>query len=266
METKALGKASGTIPEVGLGTSQYRGGNEPLRQGVSLGAFIDTAEMYGTEDVVGAAVQGIRESVFIASKVLPRNLRYSDLMQTAERSLRLLQTGYMDLYQLHYPNPAIPIAESMRAMEDLADQGKIRYIGVSNFSVSELAEAMKVMTKYEIVSNQVQYSLTHRDIERDLLPFCQEHGITVLAHTPLDTGALVRERGFRRGDGADILQNVAAETGKTAAQVAINWCLSHANVVAIPRSSRTAGVIENCASSGWSLTEEHLLALSEAFK
>ena len=231
-----------------------------------MGAFIDTAEMYGTEDVVGAAVQGIRESVFIASKVLPRNLRHSDLMQAGERSLRLLQTGYMDLYQLHYPNPAIPIAESMRAMEDLADQGKIRYIGVSNFSVSELAEAMKVMTKYEIVSNQVQYSLTHRDIERDLLPFCQEHGITVLAHTPLDTGALVRERGFRRGDGADILQNVAAETGKTAAQVAINWCLSHANVVAIPRSSRTAGVIENCASSGWSLTEEHLLALSEAFK
>ncbi len=113
--------------------------------GVSLRAFTATAEMYRTEDVVGMAVQGIRESTFIATKVLPRNLRYSDLMQAAERSLGLLQTEYIDLYQLHYPHPSVPIAETMGAMEELVDQGKVRFIGVSNYSTSQLAEAMGVI-------------------------------------------------------------------------------------------------------------------------
>ena len=154
-----------------------------MQKGVSLGAFIDTAEMYRTEDMVGMAVQGIRDSTFIATKVLPRNLRYSDLMEAAEKSLKLLQTDYIDLYQLHYPNSAIPIAETMGSMEELVDQGKVRFIGVSNYSTSQLAEAMGVMSKYSIVSNQVEYSLTRRNIEGQLLPFCQEHQITVIAHT-----------------------------------------------------------------------------------
>ena len=94
------------------------------------------------------AVQDIRESTFVATKVLPRNLKYSDLMEAAERSLRLLQTDHIDLYQLHYPNPGIPIAETMGAMEELVDQGKVRFIGFSNYSSSDLAEAMKAMTKY----------------------------------------------------------------------------------------------------------------------
>jgi len=177
MESRTLGKTGESIPEIGLGTSGYRGGVEPLQKGVSLGAFIDTAEMYRTEDMVGMAVQGIRESTFIATKVLPKNLKYSDLIQAADRSLKLLQTDYMDLYQLHYPNPAIPIVESMGAMEDLVNLGKVRFIGVSNYSASQLAEAMKAMNKYEIVSNQVQYSLTHRNIEADLLPFCESEPV-----------------------------------------------------------------------------------------
>ena len=172
-------------------------------------------------------------------------------MQAAERSLKLLQTDFIDLYQLHYPNSAVPIAESMGAMEELVDQGKIRFIGVSNFSTSELAEAMKAMTKYEIVSNQVQYSLTHRNIEGDLLPFCQQHQITLIAHTPLDRGGLVSKPILRKRQAMDTLQKVAGETGRTVAQVALNWCLSHANVVAIPKSNRTNGVIENCDASGW---------------
>ena len=148
MEFRPLGKTGETIPEIGLGTSGYRVGVEPLQKGVSLGALIDTAEMYRTEDMVGMAVQDIRESTFVATKVLPRNLKYSDLMEAAERSLRLLQTDHIDLYQLHYPNPGIPIAETMGAMEELVDKGKVRFIGVSNYSSSDLAEAMKAMTKY----------------------------------------------------------------------------------------------------------------------
>jgi len=266
MESRPLGKTGETIPEVGLGTSGYRGGVEPLQKGVSLGAFIDTAEMYRTEDMVGMAIQGIRESTFIATKVLPRNLKYSDLIQAAERSLRLLQTDYIDLYQLHYPNPAIPIAESMGAMEDLVNQGKVRFIGVSNYSASQLAGAMGVMTKYEIVSNQVQYSLTHRNIEEDLLPFCQQHQITVIAHTPLDRGGLVAKSFLRRRQAMDVLEKLAEETGRAAPQVALNWCLSRPNVVVIPKSDKIERVIQNCDASGWSLTRQQIQSLDEAFK
>ncbi len=271
MDSKPLGKTGETISEIGLGTSRYHGGIEPLRKGISLGAFIDTAEMYGTEDVVGSAARGTRDSTFIASKVLPRNLKYSDLMQALERSLKLLQTDYIDLYQLHYPNPAVPISETMGAMEDLVDQGKIRFIGVSNFSASQLAEAMEAMTRYEIVSNQVQYSLTHRHIEDELLPFCQQHHITVIAHTPLDRGGLVSRPMLRRRQSRGILQQIANQSGRTTAQVALNWGLSHANVVVIPKSNRTEGVIENCDASGWSLTPEQVGSLQvgsldEAFK
>ncbi len=266
MESRPLGKTGETIPKIGLGTSRYRGGVEPLQMGVSLGAFIDTAEMYRTEDVVGMAVQGIRESTFIATKVLPRNLRYSDLMEAAERSLGLLQTDYLDLYQLHYPHPGVPIAETMGAMEELVDQGKVRFIGVSNYSTSQLAEAMGVMTKYQIVSNQVQYSLTHRNIEEDLLPFCQQHQITVIAHTPLDRGGLVAKSFLRRRQAMDVLAKLADEAGRTAPQVALNWCLSRPNVVVIPKSDKTERVIENCDASGWSLTRQEIQSLDEAFK
>ena len=265
MQSRPLGKTGETLPEIGLGTSGYRGGVGPLQKGVSLGAFIDTAEMYRTEDMVGTALQGIRESTFIATKVLPRNLKYADLMQAAERSLRLLQTDYIDLYQLHYPNPAIPIAETMGAMEELVDQGKVRFIGVSNYSAPDLDEAMKVMTKYEIVSNQVHYSLTHRNIEKELLPFCQQHQITVIAYTPLAGGSLVSSPLFRRRQAMDILKKVAEETGRTFAQVALNWCLSHPGVVVIPKSDKIERVIENCDASGWSLTPQQIGSLDDAF-
>ena len=265
MEYRPLGKTGETIAEIGLGTSRYRGGVEPLRKGISFGAFIDTAEMYGTEDMVGKAVQGIRESTFIATKVLPRNLKYSDLMQAVDRSLGLIQTDHIELYQLHYPNPGIPIAETMGAMEDLVDQGKVRFIGVSNYSMSQLAEAMKVMTRHEIVSNQVQYSLTHRNIERDLLPFCQQHQITVIAHTPLAGGSLVSSSFFRRHQAMDTLKNIADEAGRTISQVTLNWCLSHPNLVVIPKSDKTERVIENCDASGWSLTPQQVRSLDDAF-
>ena len=236
-----------------------------MQMGVSLGAFIDTAEMYRTEDMVGRAVQGIRESTFIATKVLPRNLKYSDLMKAAEKSLRLLQTDYIDLYQLHYPNSAIPIAETMGAREELVDQGKVRFIGVSNYSTRELDEAVKVMTRHEIVSNQIQYNLTHRNIEKDLLPFCQERQITVIAHTPLDRVGLVSSPLFRRRQAMDTLKQLAEDTGRTVAQVALNWCLSHPNVVVIPKSNQTERVIANCDASGWTLTPKQIRSLDDVF-
>jgi diketogulonate reductase-like aldo/keto reductase len=176
MELKELGNTGVMVPEVGLGTARYTGGVEPLRRGVELGAFlIDTAEMYRTEDAVGQAVKGIRDRVFIATKVLGSHLRYDQVMRAAENSLRQLGTDYIDLYQIHWPNSSVPIKETMRAMEALADFGQVKYIGVSNFSVKELEEARAAMTRYPIVSNQVLYNLKRRGIEKDLLPYCQQN-------------------------------------------------------------------------------------------
>lgn len=265
MDFKPLGNTGAQIPEIGLGTSRYHGGSEPLRRGVALGAFIDTAEMYRTEGVVGAALESIRDQVFIATKVLPGNLRYRDLMQAAERSLNLLRTDYIDLYQLHYPNSRIPIAETMGAMEELVDRGRVRHIGVSNFSVNDMESAIAVMRKHPVVSNQVRYSLTHRSIERELLPFCQSHEITVIAHTPLDRGGLTSQPMLRRKEAMSVLSGIAAETGKTLAQVALNWCLSRPYVVAIPKSNRVEGVVEDCGASGWSLSIDQVDALDRAF-
>ncbi len=125
---------------------------------------------------------------------------------------------------------------------------------------------MRVMTKYEIVSNQVQYSLTHRNIEKDLLPFCQRHQITVIAHTPLNRGGLVSKSFLRRRQAMDVLEKVADETGRIAPQVALNWCLSRPYVVVITKYDKTERVIENCDASGWSLTPQQVLSLDEVFK
>src|SRR3989441_8184402 len=160
MELKPLGNTGVMVPEIGLGVWRYSGGVEPLRRGIELGAFlIDTAEMYGTENVVGQAVTGIRERVFIATKVSGDHLRYDDVRRAVEASLRRLETHYLDLYQIHWPNSYIPIQETMRAMEALVDAGVVKYIGVSNFSLNELRAAQAAMSKYPILSNQGLYNL-----------------------------------------------------------------------------------------------------------
>ena len=258
MELKELGNTGVMVPEVGLGTARYTGGVEPLRRGIELGAFlIDTAEMYRTEDAVGQAVKGIRDRVFIATKVLGSHLRYGQVMQAAESSLRRLGTDYIDLYQIHWPNPSVPIKETMRAMEALTDSGLVRYIGVSNFSVKELEEARAAMTKYPLVSNQVLYNLKRRGIEKDLLPYCQQNQITVIAYTPLADGSLTTR--------TQALQEVADEVDKTPAQVALNWFIYRPNVIVIPKSNSLAHIEENCGASGWCLSEDQLRRLDEAF-
>ena len=134
---------------------------EPLRAGIELGAcFIDTAECYGTEPIIGEAIRGIRDRIFLASKVSPRHFRYKDVIKAAECSLKQLQTDYLDLYQLHWPNYTVPIAETMAAMESLVETGKTRFIGVSNFTVAEMRRAQAQLSKARIASNQVRYSLS----------------------------------------------------------------------------------------------------------
>jgi diketogulonate reductase-like aldo/keto reductase len=266
MERKQLGPTEVMVPEIGLGVWKYRGGTAPLRRGVELGAcLIDTAEIYGTEGVVGQAIHDIRDQTFVATKVSGRHLRHDDVLRAAENSLRQLNTDCIDLYQVHWPNVHVPMRETMRAMEALVDTGQVKYLGVSNFSTAELRAAQASMQHYPIVSNQVLYNLNHREIERELLPYCQEQQITIIAYTPLDDGRLVRRQRVRGHTGMTTLEHIATEVGKTMAQVALNWCTARSNVLAIPKSDHTERVVENCQASGWRLTSEQVQRLDAAF-
>jgi len=263
MEYKELGATGVRLPEIALGTWEYSGGVEPLLRGIEAGAFfIDTAESYGSEPVVGEAVRGIRERVFVATKVSSGHLRRSDVLRAADQSLLRLKMDHIDLYQLHGPNPTIPIEETMGAMEDLVDAGKIRFIGVSNFMPRELRKAVAAMQRYKIVSNQVRYSLVERTIEPELLPYCQKNRITVVAFSPLGRGLA----NLRRNDPQGMLSKVAAETGKTEAQVALNWCTSKEGVIALTKSNSPARVVEDCLASSWRLSPEHLRMLDEGIR
>lgn len=259
MNWKFLGNTGVQVPEVGLGTAGYHAGPEPLRHGLEAGAlFIDTAEAYGSEPVVAQAIRGLREQVFLATKVSPEHFRRAELLRAADQSLRQLRTDRIDLYQLHKPNPGIPIAETMAAMEELVDAGKVRFIGVSNFSVPELECARRALRKYQIVANQVRYNIADRTIEAELLPFCASNGLTVIAYSPL---ASVPQR-LVDCDPRGVLRATAEAIGKTPVQVALNWCLSQKPVVVIPKGSLITHVVENCGASGWQLSGEHLARLN----
>ena len=182
MNSKQLSQTGISIPEIGLGTWNYHGGIEPLRAGFEQGAlWIDTAESYGSEKVVGQVISGLRERVFIATKVSPEHFRRRDVIRASDESLRRLGTDYIDLYQLHYPSSEVPIHETLGAMEELVEAGKVRFIGVSNFSLAELKAAQQAMRKHRIVSNQVRYSLVDRTIEAELLSYCQANQVSVIA-------------------------------------------------------------------------------------
>jgi len=258
MSHKELGTTGISIPEVGIGTWNYQAGPGPLRQGLEAGAlFVDTAESYGTEEVVGQAIAGIRPSIFVATKVSPEHFRKADLIRSAETSLRKMKIETIDLFQLHQPNPSIPIEEPLEAMTGLVDAGKVRFLGVSNFSVRQLREAQKASTKYPIASNQVRYSIIDRTIEKELLPYCHANKVTVIAYSPLGRGM---DR-IRDCDPEGIIGSIAQKIGKTAPQVVLNWCLCQEGVVVIPKGNSTAHILENCGASGWRLGEEELREL-----
>jgi len=263
MKQKELGKTGILLPEIGLGTWQYLGGVKPIREAIARGAFlIDTAESYGSEETVGEAVRHIRDSVFIATKVLPKHFRCSDLLRAADQSLKRLRTDHIDLYQLHWPNRVVPIEDTMAAMQGLLEKGKVRFIGVSNFGVAELQKAQAALPRHRIVSNQVTYSLVERSAEVDLLPYCRANNITLIAYSPLARGI----DQIKAKDPRGILSRVALQTGKTEAQVALNWCVSRENVIAIPKASSVEHVIQNCGASGWRLSLEQNRLLEDGIK
>ena len=229
---------------------------QALRRGIELGCnLIDTAETYAdgrSEEVVAEAVMDVRKDVFIASKVSPGNLHHDDVIEACMRSLKRLGTSYIDLYQIHWPNPKVPIRETMVAMEELVRDGRIRYIGVSNFSVEQTNEARDALSKSELVSNQVEYSLRNRAVEADILPYCKREKLTLIAYTPLARGSVPE---------AMIPRTIREKYGMTPIQVMLNWVTRSESVVAIPKSSDVKHVEENASSVSARLSEGEYRAI-----
>ncbi len=262
MEFVRLGKTGEKLPVLGMGTwnlgADRSAGVLILKEGIRRGmAFIDTAEMYGNEEIVGEAIRG-EEKAFIATKVSPQHFSYEGVLRACEGSLKKLRVRQIDLYQLHWPNKRIAIQETMGAMERLADEGKIRHIGVSNFSLMDLKEAQEAMRRYEIVSNQVEYSILSRMPEEALSNYCMAQGITMIAYSPLGQGALYSEKneGF-----LSVLADIGERYGKSASQVALNWLISKGNVSAIPKTENPEHLTENLGSIGWRLSEADIKRL-----
>ena len=283
MEYRRLGKTGERIAAIGLGTWGIGGGMSPdysadkqaieaIQYAIELGMnHIDTAEIYGgghSEELVGEAIKKFRrDEVFIASKVWHTNLKYDDVLRACERSLKRLQTSHIDLYYIHWPNPLIPLSETMRALERLHDEGRIRYIGVSNFSASLIEEARSYLSHADVVANQVEYSLYERSIERDLIPYCYEKGITVVAYSPLGQGKLYRELSSSRpSKRVRVLREVAERYSKTPIQVALNWVIWREHVITIPKSIRKEHLEENAGAAGWRLDEMDYKFLAEAWE
>jgi len=265
LERKPLGNTGETAAEVGLGTWLYGGDPAVIHMALECGGnLIDTAEGYKTEDMVGAAMRGNREAYFLATKVSGENLRAADVAKACDASLKRLGTDVIDLYQVHWPNGAIPIAETMEAMARLQREGKIRHVGVSNFSVPQTQEAdaaLRAAGGAGVVANQVLYSLFARDIEHELIPYCEQNEITVIAYSPLAQGKLGDELKANPA-AADALRSVVIETGKTEAQVLLNWCVRSPWVITIPATNKVHRVVEDFAASGWYLTDSQYAALS----
>jgi len=274
LELKSFGSTGRMLSEVGVGTyydpnwmfwamlGWRRGAAErvqAIKTAIDGGVnMIDTAEVYNSEGLVAQAIKGYRrEDLFIATKVTPTHLGHDSMIRALNGSLKRLQTSYVDLYQIHFPRPGMSMKESMGTMEELLDQGKIRGIGVSNFSLDRMIEANDALKKARLTSTQMEYSLVHRSIERDILPYCRKENIAVLAYRPLGHGSLAAEHGK--------LQKFCEKYSKSPAQMALKWLAQQPQVFPIPRASKVLHVKEDLEVSGWSMDESDVRELGELF-
>jgi diketogulonate reductase-like aldo/keto reductase len=255
-----------SVPAFGIGTwhmgeDRRRAADETaaVKLGIELGMeLIDTAEMYGNggaEEVVAAATAGARDRLFIVSKVLPYNASRKGTIEACERSLKRLKTDRIDLYLLHWRG-SVPLAETLEAFLTLRRDGKIRHHGVSNFSTEDMKEWVALAGGETVASNQILYNLSRRGPEWELIPWCRERRISVMAYSPLEQGRMLGNRG---------LQQVAQRYGATPAQVALAWLLRQDGMIVIPKATRLEHVRENRGALDLELTDADLTALDRAF-
>jgi len=254
------------IPRFGLGTwrmGEARGERKAetaaLQHGLACGiTLIDTAEMYGdgvAEEIVGDAIAGKRDGLFIVSKILPSNASRRGTVAACERSLRRLRIDRIDLYLLHWRG-SVPLAETIEAFEVLRAAGKIGAWGVSNLDLSDMQELIDVPQGDAVQTNQVLYNLTRRGIEFDLQPWCRARHIPLMAYSPIEQGRLL---------GHPALAKIAAAHGVSPAQVALAWLMRQDDVIVIPKSSRVGHIDDNLAALDLTLTDDDLAALDRAF-
>jgi diketogulonate reductase-like aldo/keto reductase len=264
MRTKAFGATGEILPVLGQGTWNLerdpKEAVDALRRGVALGlTHVDTAEMYGggrVEEIVGDALRGIRERVFLASKVLPSNASYDGTRLACERSLRRLRTDRLDLYLLHWAG-SHPLEETIRAFESLRQEGKIRHYGVSNFDPEELERATSLAGPGKIACNQVLYNLQERTIEHALVDACAARDVAVVAYTPIGG-----DLGFASSKALD---DLARAKGATPRQLALAFLTRHAHAFAIPKTASTSHVEENAQAGALALSPEDVAAIDRAF-
>jgi diketogulonate reductase-like aldo/keto reductase len=251
-----------------LGQGTWRMGDDPsaratevatLRLGIDLGlTLVDTAEMYGdgaAEHLVGEAIAGRREEVFLVSKVLPHHATARGTVEACERSLKRLRTDRVDLYLLHWRGP-VPLAETLEGFSTLVRTGKIRYWGVSNFDTSDMEELVALPGGAAAAANQILYNLVRRGVEWELRPWLRERRIPAMAYSPIEQARLAE---------SPKLAELARRWAMTPAQVALAWLLRTDDVIAIPKTSRTARVKENAGALRHRLTQAQLAELDRLF-
>jgi diketogulonate reductase-like aldo/keto reductase len=264
-----------SIPVLGLGTWGMGGKETPnkardsetvtaIRMAIELGlTHLDTAEYYGAghaEELIGEAIEGMdRKTLFITSKVWHNHLRRNDLLNSMRASLKRLGVDQVDLYLVHWPNPDVPLKETMGAMEECIREGFTRFIGVSNFSAQLMQEAQSYLKGTRLIANQVQYSLIDQKPRMELLPACRKMGVSLVAYRPLERGALLETPN-------SVMDEIAEAHGKTRVQVAINWLISQEGVFTIPKSTNPVHLMEFLGALGWRLTPDEWVQLAAAYR
>jgi len=263
MQQKQL-PGGGTIDAIGLGLWDFGGGDSPdygrddadlaaIHNAIAIGyRHFDTAEYYASghsEELLGRALRDYQRSdFFVTTKVSPSHIRYDDLLAACDRSLKHLQTDYIDLYLIHWPSETIPLGESMRAMNHLVAAGKIRHVGVSNFDLPLLQEAVRLCDT-PLAANQVHYNVLHREyIQNGVIAYCQEQGILVTAYSPLLDNVLMHKT----------VQAIARQHNVTGAQVALQWLIQQPQVITIPKSSNRLRQQENWDAGAVVLSAEEI--------
>ena len=301
MKFTRLGKTKREISQIGLGTWQFgtkgwgfgtdfdkKGAISIVHKALDLGInLIDTAEAYGggkSEMIIGEALEGYeREKIVIVSKFLPATIRPSAVKRSLVKSLKRLKTDYLDIYLIHWPNPFLPLGRTLKYMEEMVDEGTIRYIGISNFGLSRFQKAQRKMKSHRIEVSQLNYSMARSKVRRKFLPYAQENEITIMAYSPLAQGFLTakynptnfpkgirrtnsifRKKNFERaGPLFKLLDSISEEHGVTKSQVALNWLIQDKPVVAIPGAKNLQQLESNVQAGDFHLTSENLSQLSK---